>query len=145
MCAIPGGFSFCDYLRTGAIASKSPIINSIIKFANSGRFVLGICNGFQILCETGLLPGVLLRNISTKFVCKIKYSKFAIQIHFFQNYITKMKRLTFHSTSRWKLFVNNETKKMIYDNNQIAFKYYENNPNGSVDNIAGIILKIIEY
>ena len=70
MILIPGGFSFGDYLRTGAIASKSPIINSIIKFANSGRFVLGICNGFQILCETGLLPGVLLRNISTKFVCK---------------------------------------------------------------------------
>ena len=70
LCAIPGGFSFGDYLRTGAIASKSPIINSIIKFANSGRFVLGICNGFQILCETGLLPGVLMRNKSTKFVCK---------------------------------------------------------------------------
>ena len=68
LCAIPGGFSFGDYLRTGAIASKSPIINAIIKFANSGRFVLGICNGFQILCETGLLPGVLLRNKSTKFV-----------------------------------------------------------------------------
>ena len=70
LCAIPGGFSFGDYLRTGAIASKSPIINAIIKFAHSGRFVLGICNGFQILCETGLLPGVLLRNKSTKFVCK---------------------------------------------------------------------------
>ena len=70
VCAIPGGFSFGDYLRTGAIASKSPIINAIIKFAKSGGFILGICNGFQILCETGLLPGVLLRNKSTKFVCK---------------------------------------------------------------------------
>ena len=62
LCAIPGGFSFGDYLRTGAIASKSPIINAIIRFAKSGGFILGICNGFQILCETGLLPGVLLRN-----------------------------------------------------------------------------------
>ena len=70
VCAIPGGFSFGDYLRTGAIASKSPIIKAIIKFANSGGFILGICNGFQILCETGLLPGILLRNKSTKFICK---------------------------------------------------------------------------
>ena len=139
LCAIPGGFSFGDYLRTGAIASKSPIINSIIKFANSGRFVLGICNGFQILCETGLLPGVLLRNISTKFVCKNQILKVCNSNTSFSKLYTENEEVNFpiaHHDGNY--FVNNETKKMIYDNNQIAFKYHKDNPNGSVDNIAGI-------
>ena len=139
LCAIPGGFSFGDYLRTGAIASKSPIINSIIKFANSGRFVLGICNGFQILCETGLLPGVLLRNKSTKFVCKNQMLKVCNSNTSFSKLYNENEKVNFpiaHHDGNY--FVNNETKKMIYDNNQIAFKYHKNNPNGSVDNIAGI-------
>lgn len=142
LCAIPGGFSFGDYLRTGAIASKSPIINAIIKFAKSGGFILGICNGFQILCETRLLPGVLLRNKSTKFVCKDQILQVCNSNTSFSNLYNEKEEVIFpiaHHDGNY--FVDNETKKMIEDNNQIAFKYLKNNPNGSIDNIAGVYSK----
>ena len=139
LCAMPGGFSFGDYLRTGAIASKSPIINAIIKFANSGGFILGICNGFQILCETGLLPGVLLRNQSTRFVCKNQILKVCNSNTSFSKLYYDDEKINFpiaHHDGNY--FVDTETKKNLDDNNQIAFKYHKNNPNGSIDNIAGV-------
>ncbi|MFL2801678.1 MAG: phosphoribosylformylglycinamidine synthase subunit PurQ [Paracoccaceae bacterium] len=139
VCAIPGGFSFGDYLRTGAIASKSPIISAIIKFAKSGGFILGICNGFQILCETGLLPGILLRNNSTKFVCKNQILQVCNSNTSFSKLYNEKEEVIFpiaHHDGNY--FVDNETKKMINENNQVAFKYLNNNPNGSIDNIAGV-------
>ena len=139
VCAIPGGFSFGDYLRTGAIASKSPIIKAIIKFANSGGFILGICNGFQILCEAGLLPGILLRNKSTKFICKNQILQVCNSNKTFTKLYNENEMVNFpiaHHDGNY--FVDPETKKNIDDNNQIAFKYHKNNPNGSIDNIAGV-------
>ena len=106
------GFSFGDYLRTGAIASKSPIINSIIKFANSGGFILGYVMVFQILCETGLLPGVLFRNKSTKFVCKNQILKVCNSNTSFSKLYNENEEVNFpiaHHDGNY--FVNNETKK----------------------------------
>tara|TARA_A100001011_G_C14259191_1_gene821561 strand:- start:540 stop:1196 length:657 start_codon:yes stop_codon:yes gene_type:complete len=142
VCAIPGGFSFGDYLRTGAIASKSPIINAIIKFAKSGGFILGICNGFQILCETGLLPGILLRNKSTRFICKNQVLKVCNNKTSFSKLYKENENVDFpiaHHDGNY--FISDELKKLILDNNQVAFKYVGTNPNGSVDNIAGIYSK----
>ena len=142
VCALPGGFSFGDYLRTGAIASRSPIIKAIIKFAKSGGYILGICNGFQILCETGLLPGILLRNKSTKFVCKEQILQVCNPNTPFSKLYHKNEEVNFPIAHHdGKYFVDNETKKIIIDNNQVAFKYLNNNPNGSVDNIAGVYSK----
>jgi len=147
---LPGGFSYGDYLRCGAIAGQSPIIDSIVNFAEKGGLVLGICNGFQILTETRLLPGVLLRNRDLKFICK------DINLVVTNSY-----------TPFTKLYASGEIIKMpiahmdgnyyidekgyfdLKENNQIVFKYCSSygeivedaNPNGSVENIAGIINK----
>ena len=129
-------------MRTGAIASRSPIIKAIIKFAKSGGYILGICNGFQILCETGLLPGVLLRNKSTKFVCKEQILQVCNSNTPFSKLYHKNEEVNFpiaHHDGNY--FVDNKTKKNIIDNNQVAFKYLNINPNGSVDNIAGVYSK----
>jgi len=147
---LPGGFSYGDYLRTGAIARFSPIMNAIIEFANNGGYVIGICNGFQILLEAGLLPGVLLKNISLKFVCKDVY--LSVENHEC-NFTKEIKTEKFpripiaHGEGNY--FVNDEKLKELEDNDQIVFKYSsrdgslseEFNPNGSVANIAGIINK----
>jgi len=147
---LPGGFSYGDYLRTGAIARFSPIMNAIIEFANNGGYVIGICNGFQILLEAGLLPGVLLKNISLKFVCKDVY--LSVENHEC-NFTKEIKAEKFpripiaHGEGNY--FVNDEKLKELEDNDQIVFKYSsrdgslseEFNPNGSVANIAGIINK----
>lgn len=146
---LPGGFSYGDYLRTGAIARFSPIMNSVINFANNGGIVIGICNGFQILLEAGLLPGVLLKNNSTKFICKDVYVKIESKNTIFTNSISEdiLKIPIAHGDGNY--FTNEDTLKELEDNDQIVFKYSspggnivdEFNPNGSQLNIAGIINK----
>jgi len=148
--AIPGGFSFGDYLRSGAIARYSPIMESVIEFANNGGFVFGICNGFQILCETGLLPGALLHNDNQKFICKNIYLKADNNTNSFTKYIDSDKALKIPiAHGEGKYFVDNKILKELKDNNQILFRYCDENgnintnvnPNGSADNIAGICNK----
>ena len=145
---LPGGFSYGDYLRTGCIASKSKIINEVIKHANNGGLILGICNGFQILIETGLLPGTLLRNKSLKFLSKNVFLKVLnTNNNFCTNYKNKsiIKLPIAHNEGNF--FGNEELIKNLEDNNLIAFKYCDkngkiennSNPNGSVNNIAGIL------
>lgn len=143
---LPGGFSYGDYLRTGAIARFSPIMNSVIKFADKGGIVIGICNGFQILLEAGLLPGVLLKNISTKFICKDVYVKVETHDTIFTNSVKSavLKIPIAHGDGNY--YANDDILKELEDNNQIVFKYSTSdgiiednvNPNGSKLNIAGI-------
>ena len=144
---LPGGFSYGDYLRSGAIARFSPIMEKVIEFANNGGYVMGICNGFQILCESGLLPGALLHNNNHKFICKnvslstqtantLVTSKLAIG----ENILIPIA----HGEGRYHADV--ETLKILNDNDQILFRYSdekgnitdEANPNGSIENIAGV-------
>lgn len=146
---LPGGFSYGDYLRTGAVAKFSPIMKSVIDFAGSGGFVLGICNGFQILLETGLLPGVMIRNKSLKFVCKDVYLSVENPDTPFTAEITKkiLKIPVAHGEGNY--FADEVTLKELIDNNQVVFRYSspdgiigeEDNFNGSTYNIAGIINK----
>ncbi len=146
---LPGGFSFGDYLRCGSIAGKSKIINSVIDFAKSGGLVLGICNGFQILTETGLLPGVLQQNRNIEFICKNIYVKINnTDNKYFKN--IKKNILELHiAHNEGSYFCSNQELKSIQDNNQIAITYcnskglsdHEHNPNGAIDNIAGIFNK----
>lgn len=147
---LPGGFSYGDYLRTGAIARFSPIMNSVIDFANNGGYVIGICNGFQILLEAGLLPGALLQNISLKFICKDVY----LSVENYESNFTKgikdkivLNLPIAHGDGNY--FADENTLKELEDNNQIILRYSskdgevsnEYNPNGSLKNIAGIINK----
>ena len=145
---LPGGFSYGDYLRTGCIASKSKIINDVIKHAKEGGLILGICNGFQILIETGLLPGVLLRNKELRFLSKNVYLKVInMQNKFCLNYKKKniIELPIAHNEGNY--FANDKVLKNLEDNNLIAFKYCDkegninenSNPNGSSKNIAGIL------
>lgn len=147
---LPGGFSYGDYLRTGAIAKFSPIMNEVINFANKGGIVFGICNGFQILLETGLLPGVMIRNESLNFVCKDVYLKIQNENTLFTKGINGKAALKVpiaHGEGNY--FADKNTLEELETNNQIVFKYCssngkiskEDNPNGSVMNIAGIINK----
>ncbi len=144
---VPGGFSYGDYLRAGAIARFSPIMKEVIAFAKQGGYVFGICNGFQILCEADLLPGVLLRNSSQKFICKNVHLKSGtsnsmLTADLDQNQAYKIPIA--HAEGRY--FADDATLKSLQDNNQIIFRYCnengevtaESNPNGSLDNIAGI-------
>ena len=144
---IPGGFSYGDYLRSGAIAGKSLIINEVIKAANEGCLVLGICNGFQILIETGLLGGALLRNKNLKFInrdinIKVSNNKTNFSNKYKKNQILKINIA--HNEGNY--FTNNQHLKKLNDEDLIAFKYcdnkgevnYDSNPNGSLENIAGI-------
>lgn len=147
---LPGGFSYGDYLRTGAIARFSPIMNEVIQFANKGGFVFGICNGFQVLLEAGLLPGVMIRNESLNFVCKDIYLKIENKNSVFTKGInekTALKIPIAHGEGNY--FADENTLKQLEDNHQIVFRYCaidgsvreEHNPNGSVMNIAGIMNK----
>ena len=146
---LPGGFSYGDYLRTGAIAKFSPIMDEVIKFANNGGIIIGICNGFQVLLETGLLPGVMLKNESLKFVCKNVQLKVTNKNTGFTNMISKDVITVPVAHGEGNYFADEETLKMLQDNNQIVFQYSdkkgnitkEANPNGSKLNIAGIINK----
>ena len=144
---LPGGFSYGDYLRTGAIARFSPIMQSVIAFANDGGIVFGICNGFQILCESGLLPGALIRNEGLSFVCKDVYLRVERTDSPFTRALTVGSVLRIpiaHGEGRFTApaDVINE----IEGNNQVLYRYAtsdgsivaEANPNGSINNIAGI-------
>ena len=146
---LPGGFSYGDYLRCGSIASKSKIIKSIINFAKSGGLIMGICNGFQILIETELLPGTLLRNKYLEFICKNVFVKINNNENkYFKN--IKKNTLELHiAHNEGNYFCTNNEIKQIEDNNQIAL-FYSNengevnetsNPNGSSKNIAGVFNK----
>jgi len=144
---IPGGFSYGDYLRSGAIAGKSLIINEVIKAANNGCLILGICNGFQILTETGLLKGALLRNKSLKFINKdINIKVMNNESRFSKNYKKNQVLKINIAHNEGNYFTNSNHLKELNDNNLIAFKYCDengnidikHNPNGSQENIAGI-------
>ena len=145
---LPGGFSYGDYLRTGCIAGKSRIINDVIKHAKNGGLVLGICNGFQILIETGLLTGVLLRNKKLRFLSKNVYLKVInIDNKFCLNYKKKniIELPIAHNEGNY--FASKEQIEKLEDKNLVAFKYCDEkgninkntNPNGSSNNIAGIL------
>lgn len=144
---LPGGFSYGDYLRTGAIARFSPVMEAVIQFANNGGKVFGVCNGFQILCESHLLPGALLRNNSMKYECKNIYLKPQTKNSLLTCKIDQeavLKIPIAHGDGRYHC--DAATLKSLYDNDQVLFKYCdeygevadEANPNGSLDNIAGI-------
>ena len=146
---LPGGFSYGDYLRCGSIAGKSKIIKSVIDFAKSGGLVMGICNGFQILTETGLLPGILQQNKNLNFICKNVFVKIKDKNNkYFKN--IKKDILELHiAHNEGNYFCSEEELKSLEDNNQIAATYCdskglensENNPNGAIKNIAGIFNK----
>jgi len=146
---LPGGFSYGDYLRCGSMASKSKVMNSVINFANNGGKVMGICNGFQILVESGLLPGVLLRNKYLEFICENTFVKVNDKNSpYFKN--IKINTLELHiAHNEGNYFCTNEQIKEINDNDQIALFYSDkngnvndkSNPNGSLKNIAGILNK----
>jgi phosphoribosylformylglycinamidine synthase len=146
---LPGGFSYGDYLRCGSIAAKSKIINSVINFAKSGGLVLGICNGFQILTETGLLPGVLQQNKFLNFICKNVYVKIKDnKNNFFKNIEKNILELHIaHNEGNY--FCSDDELKSIEENSQIAVTYCnkeglendDQNPNGAIKNIAGIFNK----
>ena len=137
--AIPGGFSFGDYLRVGAIAANSPICNSIISHAERGGYIVGICNGFQILTETGLLPGALLRNSGLKYICEtVDLNVETANSIFTKKYnLSNVIRLPIaHHDGNYNADVSDIEK--MRDQDLIAFSYCDN-PNGSIENIAGIL------
>ena len=143
---LPGGFSYGDYLRSGAIARFSPIMSSVIKHAENGGFVFGVCNGFQILCESGLLPGALLHNSSRKFICKNVFIKPENNSTQLTNSVS-MKALKIPiAHGEGKYFADAETLANLNKNGQILFRYCdengtitdEANPNGASENIAGV-------
>lgn len=145
---LPGGFSYGDYLRSGAIARFSPIMNSVAEHIKKGGIVIGICNGFQILLEAELLPGVMFRNKSLKFICKDVYLYVENRDTIFTNAVNGQKSLKVpvaHGEGNY--FCDQDTLKSLQDNAQIVFRYSspegevlkDFNPNGSTKNIAGII------
>ncbi len=147
---VPGGFSFGDYLRCGSIAANSPIMREVIKKSKEGFPIIGICNGFQILTETRLLPGTLIRNNCLSFICKTtKLSVVNNRTYFSQKYFESQIIDIPIAHNEGNYFANDEIIKELEDNNQIAFKYCDEdgnfsndaNPNGSLKNIAGIINK----
>ncbi len=144
---LPGGFSYGDYLRTGAIARFSPVMEEVIRYADAGGTVIGICNGFQILCEAGLLPGVLLRNAHLRFVSKQVYIRTENPDTRFTRAAAKsvMKMPVAHGEGNY--FAEAETLQQLNERRQILFRYCtadgditpEANPNGALENIAGIM------
>lgn len=144
---LPGGFSYGDYLRSGAIARFSPIMEQVITFANKGGYVMGICNGFQILCEAHLLPGALLHNNSHQFICRNAYIRTETSNSLITSGATPGQVLKIpiaHGEGRF--FAPAETLKQLNDNDQVLFRYCDENghvteaanPNGAIENIAGI-------
>jgi phosphoribosylformylglycinamidine synthase len=137
---IPGGFSYGDYLRSGAIAARSPIMKTVAERVARGVMVLGVCNGFQVLTEAGLLPGVLMRNASLKFVCReVKLMVENTNTSFTKGYQSRqiIRCPVAHHDGNY--FTDAETLKRIEGNGQVAFRYAEGtNPNGSLNDIAGV-------
>ena len=147
---LPGGFSYGDYLRCGAIARFSPVMDSVEKFAKNGGLVIGICNGFQILCESGLLPGVLRRNDHLQFRCEwVNLRVENTDSPFSSKMVDKQVVRIPISHGEGNYFANDSTLKTMEDNGQILFRYSSDkgeflqsvNPNGSLNNIAGITNK----
>ena len=146
---LPGGFSYGDYLRSGAIANYSPIMGKVVEHANNGGYVMGVCNGFQILCESGLLPGALLHNTNHKFICKNIHLKTISKNTLVTNKYSDnaIKIPIAHGEGRF--YADENTLNKLVENDQILFKYSdengnitkEANPNGSILNIAGICNK----
>jgi phosphoribosylformylglycinamidine synthase len=147
---LPGGFSYGDYLRTGAVARFSPIMQSIIDYANKGGIVIGICNGFQILLESGLLPGAMMRNTNLHFICKYVDIKTENTDTPFTNLCSKGQVLRIpiaHNEGNY--YIDDKGLKELEENKQVIFRYASPggdinkkfNPNGAVSNIAGIINK----
>ncbi len=145
---VPGGFAYGDYLRTGAIARFAPIMQSVIRFAHSGGLVMGICNGFQILCESGLLPGALMRNASQRYICKQVHLRAETSDSPFTHGLAKGQVLQMpigHMEGNY--FCDEATLAALKQQDRIAFRYATEageitaaaNPNGSVENIAGIL------
>ena len=142
---VPGGFSYGDYLRCGAIASTSPIMHEVVQKAKAGVPVIGICNGFQILIETSLLDGALIRNNSLSFICRDIHIKAENSTSIFTKNNIIAKKPIAHNEGNY--FASTETLKKIKDHDQIAFRYCDEhgvvneqaNPNGSMENIAGIL------
>ncbi len=147
---LPGGFSYGDYLRSGAIARFSPIMEEVIKHADKGGYVLGVCNGFQILCESGLLPGALLQNNSQKFICKNVFVTPQSADAPICTSLEKHKAYKIpiaHQEGRY--YADKETLWLLNENDQVIFRYCDEkgtindaaNPNGALDNIAGVCNK----
>ncbi len=145
---VPGGFSYGDYLRAGAIARFSPIMKDVIRFANGGGLVMGMCNGFQVLCESGLLPGVLMRNASLRFACKETFLRVEQTDSPFTNTMQVGDVLEIpiaHGEGNY--YASDDVLDRLEANNQVVFRYAdargnltpESNPNGSARNIAGIV------
>ena len=146
---LPGGFSYGDYLRTGAIARFSPVMSELFNFVKKGKFVIGICNGFQILLESGILSGAMLRNKNLNFICKYVYIKVENKNTPFTKFCTKeiLKIPIAHKDGNY--YIDSQGLEELKENNQIIFRYsdkngnisQDTNPNGSIYNIAGIINK----
>jgi len=143
---VPGGFSYGDYLRCGAMAARSPVMKDVRAFAESGGPVIGVCNGFQILCETGLLPGALLLNKNQKFLCQDVWLKAENQTSLWTRGVDRIIRIPIaHGEGRF--ICDQETLARIEGEGQVAFRYVnesgeaaeEANPNGSTDSIAGVL------
>jgi len=144
---LPGGFSYGDYLRSGAIARFSPIMEKVIEFANKGGYVLGVCNGFQILCEAGLVPGALMHNNERKFICKNVFIKAETPDTLITSSVPMGKALKIPiAHGEGKFYADAETLAKMNKNGQILFRYCneaaeitdEANPNGATENIAGV-------
>ena len=144
---LPGGFSYGDYLRSGAIARFSPIMNEVVKHANKGGALLGICNGFQILCEAGLLPGALLHNKNQKFICRNTFLKVCSGSAGITENVDKNKAYKIpiaHGEGRY--YAEKEVVEDLFEKDQVLFQYCDvngkvsenDNPNGSLKNIAGV-------
>lgn len=143
---LPGGFSYGDYLRCGAMASRAPVMQEVHRFASEGRPVIGACNGFQVLCESGLLEGALLLNEKEKFVCRDVFLRAETRRSFWTAEVDRTLRIPIaHGEGRY--VADKETIARLEDNEQIAFRYVnadgqldsEANPNGSVHSIAGVL------
>lgn len=147
---VPGGFSYGDYLRSGAIARFSPIMESVVEHCNKGGYALGICNGFQILCEAGLLPGTLVHNTNHRFICRNSFIKPATRSTILTGSLESDRVLTIpiaHGEGRY--YASQEVLRELNENEQVIFRYCdkdgafskEANPNGSLENIAGVTNK----
>jgi phosphoribosylformylglycinamidine synthase len=145
---LPGGFAYGDYLRSGAIAARAPVMRAVAERAAAGVAILGICNGFQILCEAGLLPGVLMRNASLRFVCREVHLRVEANDTVFTGGYDKgqvIRAPVAHGDGNYRC--DDETLARLRGENRVAFRYVDEvsnataaaNPNGSIDNIAGIL------
>jgi phosphoribosylformylglycinamidine synthase len=137
---LPGGFSYGDYLRCGAMAAQSPIMQAVKAAGERGVAVVGICNGFQILCEAGMLPGALLRNARLKYICKaVDLEIVNAQTRFTAGYVGKREARMTIGNGEGNFFADEETLDRLEGEGQVVFRYKGDNPNGSARNIAGIV------